>query len=288
MSVKRTLSRSLALRCPTRPLAALPTIDVAHTIARGRCVYEGYQRGWGLEFGQLAKHVARDPLFRAAYAAARNNPRTRSVVDFARLANIFLILKFQFAKLDCRNIIEFGSYRGGSALFMGVILAALYPDARLYALDTFGGMPQTDATKDMHRAGDFADTSIEAIVAAMRMLGLRNVELVQGLVEDTAPQVYARAGAFGLAHLDLDIYASLKFVQDSVWPHMTAGGYVVYDDATVSSCIGATQAVEELIAGRGVSSEQIYPHFVFRANLADEQRSDAQAAPRHAWHAFTM
>ena len=43
------------------------------------------------------------------------------------------------------------------------------------------------------------------------------------------------------------------------------GGYVVFDDATVSSCIGATEAVEDLLIRRdGLNSEQIYPHFVFR------------------------
>ena len=44
------------------------------------------------------------------------------------------------------------------------------------------------------------------------------------------------------------------------------GGYYVFDDATVSSCIGATEVVEDLVIRRdGLNSEQIYPHFVFRA-----------------------
>ena len=49
---------------------------------------------------------------------------------------------------------------------------------------------------------------------------------------------------------------------------MTSGGYVAYDDADVSSCIGATQAVEELIIERRIHCEQIWPHFVFRAGLS--------------------
>jgi hypothetical protein len=48
---------------------------------------------------------------------------------------------------------------------------------------------------------------------------------------------------------------------------MCKGGYLVYDDAHISSCIGATQAVEELIMERRVHCEQIWPHFVFRAGL---------------------
>jgi predicted O-methyltransferase YrrM len=263
----REVKHGLDLRLPARPLEKLPSFDIPRGITNGRCVYEGYQRGWGLEFGDLNRQVARDPLFRAAYAAAKRNPKTRTVVTDSRLANIFLILKFGFKHLPSHNIVEFGSYRGGSAIFMAVVLAELYPDARVYALDTFGGMPDTDPSKDLHKAGDFSDTNMETIGQAVDGLGLRNLELVRGLVEDTGPGVYERAGSFGLSHLDLDIYSGLKFAQDSVWPYMTPGGYVVYDDATVSSCIGATQAVEELIVERKMSSEQIYPHFVFRTHL---------------------
>jgi len=51
-----------------------------------------------------------------------------------------------------------------------------------------------------------------------------------------------------------------------VKPAMASGGYLVFDDATTSSCIGATEAVENLLIRRdALSSEQIYPHYVFRA-----------------------
>jgi hypothetical protein len=45
------------------------------------------------------------------------------------------------------------------------------------------------------------------------------------------------------------------------------GGYVVYDDATASTCIGAAQAVDERIADRRAHSEPVFPYFVFRAGL---------------------
>ena len=48
---------------------------------------------------------------------------------------------------------------------------------------------------------------------------------------------------------------------------MTKGGYLIYDDANVASCIGATQAAEELILDRKIHTEQVYPHYVFRAGL---------------------
>ncbi len=50
-----------------------------------------------------------------------------------------------------------------------------------------------------------------------------------------------------------------------VKPVMVPGGYLVFDDATYSSCLGATEAVESLLVRRdGLNSEQISPQFVFR------------------------
>jgi hypothetical protein len=63
-----------------------------------------------------------------------------------------------------------------------------------------------------------------------------------------------------------DIHAAVAAAYEAVRGAMVPGGYLVFDDATVSSCLGATEVVETLAIRRdGLSSEQIYPHFVFRA-----------------------
>jgi len=57
-----------------------------------------------------------------------------------------------------------------------------------------------------------------------------------------------------------------------VQPCMAPGGYVVFDDAHTSGCLGATEAVEELVIRRdGLHCEQIWPHFVFRVWPATSQ-----------------
>jgi predicted O-methyltransferase YrrM len=262
---KRHLTKRLAK--PNQPISDLPSIGLPLTNERGRCAYEGYQRGWGLDFGDLAPKVWRDPLFREALRRVRRYPDIATVVTEPRLMNLFLILRFFLGRLPSQNIIEFGSYKGGSAIFMATILQELHPSARVYALDTYEGMPQTDDI-DVHERGDFSDTRLDSIRQRARSFGLENVEFVQGLVEDTTLDVAARGGPFGLAHIDLDIYSAIRYAQDTIWPTLVRGGYLVYDDATVASCIGATQAVEDLISGRGISSEQIWPHFVFRAHFA--------------------
>lgn len=226
----------------------------------GRSPSEGYARGVGLEFGQLAKQLHAHPLYREALLAAKQ----RSIVVEPRLMNLFLIITHYFDALEDHNIVEFGAYRGGSSLFMAYLLKRLYPEASLFACDTYAGMPETNMNADLHRKGDFADADLAGFQRAREEAGLDQLYIVQGLVQDTFPAKLPRKYKFGLAHFDMDIYEPTAYAQDAVWPMMTRGGYFVYDDATVSTCIGATQAVEDLIRRRGLHSEQIYPHFVFR------------------------
>lgn len=240
-----------------------PSCDLIDQIVDGRNIFDGYRRGVNLEFTDISEVIAQHPLF----IEATSNAQNRSVMDYKRTQNLFLIITCFFDKLDFQNIIEFGSYRGGSAIFMATLLQRLYPNAKLYACDTYEGMPATDHSIDLHRAGDFSNSNVDEINELAASLGLTNLITVKGLVEDTFPAQFPQDQRFALSHIDLDIYHPIRYIQKAVHPFMTKGGYMVYDDATVSTCLGATQAVEEWISDTGSRSEQIFPHFVFRTHL---------------------
>ncbi len=241
----------------------LPECDVAPGVSHGRVALDGYRRGMAVEFGGVADQLPHDPLWLQANEAMDG----RSIVQPGRLLNLFLILTLYWEPLKGSHVVEFGSYRGGSALFLATVLKAVDPSARIHALDTFHGMPHCDGAIDAHHGGDFADADLEGLVARRDALGLDNLELHKGFFEDTFPAVAASTPGFGLAHVDADIYSACRYAADAVWPHMRPGGYVVFDDATTASCLGATQVVEELMMERRIHSEQVSPHFVFRAGL---------------------
>ena len=250
----------------------LPVLgSVQNEIRGGRSVYDGYQRSWGLEFGTLKTDVMADPDFHYGVKFAEG----RSVLLLERLMNLFMLIKFFLPRLPFGHIVEYGSFRGGSAFFMAGLAQKFLPGVQVYALDTFAGMPTTDSTIDAHSAGDFANTDMQEIRAAADAFGLSNLHLVKGLFEDTAPALLKTVESIALAHIDCDIYSGVKYSYDVSKPHMVPMGYYVFDDATVSSCIGATEAVESFVIARdGLLSEQIYPHFVFR--------HPATSAPRKA------
>lgn len=244
------------------PEAYLPEFGhVEKGFRKGRNVYEGYQRGVGLEFGELCGTVAQDADFIEAYSFAEG----RTIVSTNRLMNLFLLIRFYLPRLAPGHIVEYGSYNGGSALFMAALAKKYLPATRVFALDTYTGMPATDSSIDAHVKGDFTTETVVALNVLKNRLKLDNLELVQGAFEDTAAHVMSQAQRVTLAHIDCDIYEAVKFSYRITKPYMVPGGYFVFDDPTTSTCIGAMEAVEEcVIEDDRLHAEQVFPHLVFR------------------------
>lgn len=247
----------------------LPDVTgVRRGLRNGRDVYEGYQRGWGIQFGGLRERIAQDPLYRSAMGVAAD----RTIVSEENRMNLFLLLRFFLARLPFGHIVEYGCYRGGNAIFMAYVAQRLHPGMKVFALDSFAGMPQTDKDIDAHNTGDFADADFRSLQERVAELQLDNLVLVKGLFEATNDSVMAAAQTIRLAHVDCDIRTAVAYTYDAVRPFMVDGGYIVFDDATVSSCIGATEVVEDRVIRRdGLNSEQIWPHFVFRTFMGQSR-----------------
>jgi O-methyltransferase len=140
------------------------------------------------------------------------------------------------------EVAECGVYKGGSAK----ILAELVPDRPLHLFDTFEGMPATDPTRDLHQAGDFADTDLASVREYLS--DHKNVNCVPGLVPDSLEVIKDRT--FSFVHIDLDIYSAIKSACEFFYPRMQPGGVLLFDDYGYPSCPGARAAVDEFFAGK--------------------------------------
>ena len=168
---------------------------------------------------------------------------------------------------------------------VSIVLWSLWPRQRRELVCRINcNLTAKSCNDSAHRAGDFAQADIDEIERAKKDFGLNNVHFIKGLFSETAPTVLDSAGRFILAHIDCDIYESVCYAHDACKPFMVPGGYLIFDDSTTSSCIGATEAVEATVIQRdGLLSEQIWPHHVFRARGLEiaEDKIDVYAMGSH-------
>lgn len=144
------------------------------------------------------------------------------------------------------NFYETGVFRGGTALLLRKILEKNPADKQLRLFDTFGGMPETDAQKDIHRAGDFSGTSLAGVQS---LVGTPDfITYHPGIIPASFAGLESDAIAF--AHIDLDIYQGILDSCRFIYPRLNPGGVIVFDDYGFMSCPGAREAVDQFFTGK--------------------------------------
>ncbi len=171
---------------------------------------------------------------------------SNTLVDYPRLYNLRQYL-FETRGVF-GDIAEVGVYKGGTALLICQETKGL---KEIFLFDTFAGMPKVDANKDLHKQGDFADTSLEAVKA---LLNDYNPEIYQGLFPFVTGD-YVDKHYFSLVHLDVDIYTSVKECLEFFYPRMAVGGIIVLDDYLEPNCPGAKLAADEFALAKGIQIE---------------------------------
>jgi Macrocin-O-methyltransferase (TylF). len=139
---------------------------------------------------------------------------------------------------------EVGVFRGGGAR----VLREVKGDRTLHLFDTFAGMPETDPTRDtMHKAGDFADASLESV---QRYLGTEGIRYYPGFFPATTVGHEQTLARFAFVHLDVDIYQSTLDSLRFFYPRLSPGGMIVTHDYSAQSCPGVAAAYEEYFADK--------------------------------------
>ncbi len=184
-----------------------------------------------------------DPVFEEDYQSIKDHTlcsRDRCYVLKATLLQ---------ALMNPGEVIECGVFRGGTALLAARVINSL-PNARrekmLHLFDTFKGMPSSRAGVDRLQEGDLSTTS-EAKVGAL----LRDFPFVQihaGLIPNTFAEL--KIAKVCWAHIDVDIYQSVHDCIEFLYPKLTPGGFMLFDDYGFPSCPGARRAVDEAFLGK--------------------------------------
>jgi len=116
----------------------------------------------------------------------------------------------------------------------------------LHLFDTFKGMPKTSSS-DLHKAGDFGDTSLEAVKNFVGSYS--NIYYHAGFIPDTFSELSLNT-TIAFAHVDVDIYDSVMSCCEYIYPRLAPGGIMLFDDYALATCPGARRAVDSYFASK--------------------------------------
>ena len=182
-----------------------------------------------------------DDGFKAAYDLIKDH----TLVDKYRCYELWFLAS-QCAKVD-GAVLEVGVWKGGTAGLMAKKLALMDSGKKIYLADTFAGVVKAGERDCYYKGGEHKDTS-ENIARGLlgNILGLDNFEFLVGVFPDDTARLIEES-KFSFCHVDVDVYKSAKDVSEWIWPRLSVGGMIVYDDYGWIYCNGITRFISEQI-----------------------------------------
>jgi O-methyltransferase len=160
------------------------------------------------------------------------------------------------------DLMEAGVWRGGAVILMlGILAVHDVLDRRVWAADSFQGLPPPDlasftqdAAVDLSGFEELA-VSLDQVKANFARYGLLddNVRFLQGWFTDTLAD--ARIEQLAVLRLDGDYYESTIQILEALYHKVTPGGFVIVDDYLhLESC---RQAVDDFRTAFSISDKVV-------------------------------
>jgi hypothetical protein len=153
------------------------------------------------------------------------------------------------------DVIECGSYRGATGLFLALLGRMHDISQRVLLLDTFTGIPFPSAYDTGRREDEFTldGDQVGQIRRQAVALGIEErIEIHRGLFADTFQSLARHPRTFVFAHIDANLYQSTKEACRFTIPRMLEGGIVVFDDYNGVCDLGARLAIDEYLTPQAI------------------------------------
>lgn len=142
------------------------------------------------------------------------------------------------------DALELGVGFGITSVAMAKLIKESGSDKKVYACDTFSGLPSVSEHDGDLKVGDSC-WQINHIQERIKEAGVENhVEIVQGMIEDTLPEL-VKNKKFSFVFFDMDVYSSTKFAINLLSPLLPQGAIIGFHDYGFELCPGIKKAVDE-------------------------------------------
>jgi hypothetical protein len=181
-----------------------------------------------------------------------------TMVGVRRLENLRRLAQTAIDTNIPGDFIEAGVWRGGCCILLrGVLKANGITDRKVYAADSFGGMPPPSPRFVEDTGHDYSAIKALAVTQDEVRSNFARYDLlddqvvfVEGLFQDTLTRL--DAGPFAILRIDGDLYESTLVALETLYPKLSPGGFVIIDD--YGGTPPCRQAVEDYRAGLGIDA----------------------------------
>tara|TARA_Y100001935_G_C17311426_1_gene516719 strand:+ start:5959 stop:6633 length:675 start_codon:yes stop_codon:yes gene_type:complete len=143
------------------------------------------------------------------------------------------------------EIIEIGTWRGGSGALIAYQSKKHCPNSKVYLCDTFKGVVKSGENDNNYYDGEHSDTSKSDVENLLKKLNLNNTKILEGVFPEETSHQIDQNEVFRFCHIDVDVYDSAKSIMDWIWPKIVPGGIIVFDDYGALNCSGIIKLVNE-------------------------------------------
>jgi hypothetical protein len=185
-----------------------------------------------------------------------------TMVSVPRLVNLYERAQDANTQQLPGDIVECGTWHGGSAAMMGVACLDSNTRRDVWLFDSFQGLPKP-GENDGAMEHDFyfdgwckGDTDKVREIFHRLSIPPHTLHIVPGWFESTLPAVKANIPQIAVMHVDADWYDSVKLVLDTLYDQVVPGGFVVIDDYWLWQ--GCKKAVDEFLARRDLANIPIH------------------------------
>ena len=149
------------------------------------------------------------------------------------------------------DIIECGSSRCGSSIIIGKFLRERNIKKIVYACDSFEGFDLNELNDERQKGltdvpdDAFTSTSYEYVKSKIKKLGYRDTVIpIKGFFKDTLPYIKSN---YSFALIDCDLKESMIYSAENIWPKLSHGGRILFDDYLCNAYKGSKIAVDSFV-----------------------------------------
>lgn len=201
---------------------------------------------------------ANDEEFLQTYSAIQDF----TLVDKYRCYELWYFAK-QVASL-VGDVIEIGVWKGGTGSLIAKA-SRINDNSTVFLCDTFEGVVKAGENDTRYKGGEHSDTNEGIVKGLLESFHLNNAVVLKGIFPDHFKK-QMQDKSFKFCHIDVDAYLSAKDVFEYIWPRMTVGGVVVFDDCGFHGCDGVTRLFNEINVPNGFKTYNLNGHGIISKN----------------------